>query len=165
MSKKCFIICSIGEDQSPTRVHADKVYKYLIKPVCDQLDIELIRADLLFQPTKITDDIFNHLDNDTYVIADLSELNANVFIEVGYRLKTTMPMILIKDINSTNSYPFDIAQYRVMPYSIDIDKIDKSKENLLEYFSNTKTKKHKLRVGTTYSGKPVYAKDEYIDQE
>lgn len=153
MSKKCFIVCAIGDINSPIRHDSDSVFKCLIEPVCNKLDIEPIRADLLYQPTKITDDIFNHLDNDDFVIADISILNANVFIEIGYRLKTKKPLILIRNANS-NIQPFDISAHRIMSYSTDALDIDDSKKSLELFLCNSRERKIVSRL-CTLNGKPI----------
>lgn len=148
MEKKlCFVVSPIGEKGSPERKHSDKVLKYLIKPVCEELDYEVLRADDIYGTTEIIHDIWNCLDNADLVIADVTTLNANVFTEIGYRLKTRKQLILIKEHNSS-AYPFDIQGYRHMQYSLEVDELDESK-SLLAKFINQNIPKPK-RMLTLY---------------
>ena len=43
--KKCFVITPIGEEGSEVRKKADKVFKYIISPVCAACELEAIRSD------------------------------------------------------------------------------------------------------------------------
>ena len=39
---QCFVISPIGEEGSEVRKRADKVYKYIISPVCEECGFEAI---------------------------------------------------------------------------------------------------------------------------
>lgn len=97
MSKKCFLICPIGDEGSDIRRHSDDVHTGLIDPVCDKFDIDVIRSDLEKTANHIDDDMFNHLGNDDLAIADFTGLNPNVFYEAGYRYAKGLPIIHIAE--------------------------------------------------------------------
>ena len=131
--KKCFVVSPIGDEGTEIRHHADKVLKYLITPVCHQLDYSVVRADQITGSSHIDQDVFTHLKEDDLVIADLTDLNANVLIEVGYRLRDGKPMILICDKTHNSKLPFDIATFRTIFYCLEVDKIDSDKDLLIRY--------------------------------
>lgn len=126
--KKCFLICPIGESNSETRKHSDKVMKYLIKPICDKYEYNLFRSDKENTTNKIDDEIFDHLDNDDLAIADLTNLNPNVFYEAGYRNARGLPLIQIAKDGTT--LPFDVGRIRTYFYDLDIEKAEEFKHSL-----------------------------------
>ncbi len=129
MSKECFIVCPIGEDGSETRKRSDIVFDYLLKPVCESMGYEIKRCDKLFSTGKIDNEIINLLDTSDLVIADLTEFNANVFYETGYRKAKGLPCIHIAQDGV--ELPFDVTTVRKQFYSIsDIAKSEKFKDSL-----------------------------------
>ena len=43
--KTCFVVSPIGEPGSETRSNADKLFKYIISPVCKNCGFEAVRVD------------------------------------------------------------------------------------------------------------------------
>lgn len=133
MGKTCFVVSPIGNEGSDTRKHSDTVFNYLINPVCELNNFNVVRVDKVARTSSITDDIFSYLDNSELVIVDITELNPNVFLELGYRIATKRPYIIIKCKKESIKYPFDIADTRILEYSTEVDGIEDSK-NLLDSF-------------------------------
>lgn len=116
----CFVVSPIGEDGSPTRANADKLFKYIIKPVCEKCGFDAIRVDQLNDANSITQTIINKLDHAELVIADLTEHNPNVFFEMGYRAQTQKPIIHLK--SKGEKIPFDVTTIRAFDYDLtDLD--------------------------------------------
>lgn len=136
MTKKCFVVSPIGNAGSKTRRHADNVNDHLIKQACSRNEIKAIRVDELTTSTSITSDIFQHLDSCDLVIADITELNANVFLEIGYRIKSGRPIILIKDSDVEHPIPFDIQNIRIMEYSLLPSSVESSIETLNQFIQS-----------------------------
>lgn len=127
--RKCFVISPIGGEGSDIRANADKLFKYIIKPVCEACDMEPIRVDQLNDANSITQTIIEHLDNSDLVIADISGHNPNVFYEMGYRARTKKPMIHLKKKNEF--LPFDINTIRTFEYDLtDLDCVEELKDRL-----------------------------------
>lgn len=145
MFKNCFFVSPIGNPGSDTRAHADRTYKYIIKPVCEDLNLNCVRADEMSGSSVITDDIFEALTKAELVIADISELNANVFLELGYRLARGGALVIVKDKEDQNKYPFDISSIRILEYSTHIGEVDSSKE-LLKSFVNKAIEGNHVRI-------------------
>lgn len=124
--KKCFIVYSIGDKDSEVRRHSDKLYRHIIKPVCDISRLLPVRIDKLNQPDLITDNIVEHLSSDDVVIADITGKDPNVFYEIGYRIALRLPIILVRKKDA--DIPFDVSAIRVFDYSlVDLDMVDELK--------------------------------------
>lgn len=132
---KCFVVSPIGEEHSETRRRSDKVLNHLIRPACDNFDV--LRADEIRMYGDINSDIINNLENADLVIANISEENLNVYFEIGYRLALNKPLVLIKDKNISNNPAFDLFGKRYCTYSMEIDEIEGSIEELRQFISNT----------------------------
>lgn len=114
--KKCFVVSQIGEPNSIERNHADKVLKYIITPSLKDSFV-ILRADTMYHNDRIDDKIFEQLQNSDLVIADLTNNNPNVFLEVGYRMALKKPTVYIMQENSS-PIPFDISTTNIIRYDL-----------------------------------------------
>lgn len=139
--KKCFVVSPIGQDGSEIRSNADKLFKYVIKPVCEDCDFDAIRVDQLNDVNSITQTILEQLDSADLVIADMTGHNPNVFYEMGYRSRAKKPMIHLK--KKGESLPFDVNTIRTLEYDLtDLDSVDEVKNRLkktIESFNYSET--------------------------
>ncbi len=133
--KKCFLICPIGEEGSDIRKNSDNLFDYVLKPVLNQKDYEIIRADKIIQADLITDSIIDNLENAELVIADITHPNPNVYFELGYRTALKKPVIQIAVENTT--LPFDISVKRTFFYNLsDIAQTENFKTLILTVIDN-----------------------------
>ncbi len=128
--KTCFIVCPISDEGSETRIRSDKLMKYLIEPVCKELDFAPIRIDQVAHNNSITEEIFKYLNGAELVISDITEHNPNCFYESGYRAALRKPIIFIK--NKDVKIPFDIANTRIYDYELDVEAADNFRKSLIE---------------------------------
>ena len=148
--KVCFIISAIGESGTPTRERADKVYKYLIAPVCEDLGYKPIRVDHVNAVDNINETIINYLKTAHMVVADMTEHNPNAFYELGFRQALELPLVPI--IESGGKLPFDVMMTRTTFYDTDVSKIEESKVDLkskIQSFENFKMPSSRLDKSTT----------------
>lgn len=109
----CFVIAPIGPEGSETRKRSDDVFEHLIVPCVLECNYEQpVRADRLDKSGVITNQIIERLLDDDLVIADLTELNPNVFYELAIRHAAEKPMIHIIDIGE--EIPFDVKSMRAI---------------------------------------------------
>lgn len=94
--KECFIVSPIGNDDSEIRKRANQLLNHIIKPVCAQLEFEVIRVDQINASDSINQTIIEKLSESELVIADITDHNPNVFYEIGYRYRTNKPMIHLR---------------------------------------------------------------------
>jgi hypothetical protein len=110
--EKCFIICPIGEENTPERRHSDVIFGSIIEPILEEFNLKPLRADQIAEPGMITRQIIEHLVRAKLVIADLSFSNPNVFYELAIRHALRMPVVQI--IRKGDRIPFDTNQGRTV---------------------------------------------------
>ena len=127
--KTCFVVSPIGETDSEIRSNADKLFKYIISPVCESCGFEPVRVDQINDSDSITQTIIDKLLSSELVIADISGHNPNVFFEMGYRRCTDKPIIHLKKKGET--IPFDVNTVRTFEYDLtDLDNVEETKKRL-----------------------------------
>lgn len=128
MTKKCFVIMPIGdqtyyglngEEYDLKENELQEKYEDLIKDSIEKANsnYKVKRADDIYGPGSITEDIFKRLMKFDYVIADITYPNPNVFYELGIRHAYRTGTILLKDKKINIPVPFDIRQYRYTEYT------------------------------------------------
>ena len=106
----CFVLM-------PFKASFDRLYKEKIKPTVESCGLKCLRADDLFSPTPILEDVWVHICKSKVVIADVTGRNPNVFYEMGIAHTVGKPVIIITQDKS--DIPFDVAQFRYFLYSDD----------------------------------------------
>jgi methyl-accepting chemotaxis protein len=128
--RNCFVIAPIGEEASPTRIRSDKVMKYLIKPVVESMGFEAARGDQINKVGYITSEVIDRIVNDDLVIADLTDLNPNVFYELAVRHAIRKPFVQL--IDHAQNLPFDVHGMRTIAVDLDPEALDRAKQQLRE---------------------------------
>ena len=127
----CFVIMPFGS-------WFDNYYTEIYKPAIINAGLEPKRADDIYRPSTIVQDIWNYTQNSQIVLADLTGKNANVFYELGLAHALAKPAILVT--NSMDDVPFDLRALRVIEYNkndsnwgnVLKDKIEKSIKETLD---------------------------------
>ena len=104
------------------------VYSEVIKKVCNDLHIDVMRIDEKAAPGLIISDITRAIKDAKIVIADISPTNANVFYEVGYAHALNKPTILIAE--KETKLPFDVSPFRTIFYENSIAGKSRLEEGL-----------------------------------
>ncbi len=112
LTKICFYITPIGEEDSEQRRHADFMMEYIIKPAVAEFGLTVVRADQMGKPGMIGQQVIGHILNARLVIVDLSFHNPNVFYELCLRHVTRLPTVQVK--RTVDTIPFDLNQYRTI---------------------------------------------------
>lgn len=96
----------------------DSLYREVIKPVAEQADFTVFRADDVFRPGIILQDILRSITTSDVIIAEITPTNPNVYYELGYAHAIGKPTILLaeKDADPAKHLPFDISGFRVIFY-------------------------------------------------
>ncbi|WP_142861259.1 hypothetical protein [Salinigranum halophilum] len=132
--KECFVICPIGSEESDTRENSDKFIEHIVEEAVDEFGYETIRADKITNSGSITSQVIQRVVDSDLVIADLSEHNANVFYELAVRHATGKPYIQL--IKSSQSIPFDLADFRTIKYGFDVDEAKRASREIQDYIRN-----------------------------
>lgn len=130
--KKCFVVSSIGEEESKTREINDEKFNHIFKPVLEELGYRIDRSDKINVPGLISEEIVNRILSDDLVLVDVSDENPNVFYELSVRNAISKPVILIKEKNQI--LPFDTYDKRAISIDLtSLSRAEKSKENLKKF--------------------------------
>ena len=119
-SSLCFVIM-------PFSAEYDLVYHQLIKPAAETSGLKVLRADDIYSPGVITEQIRAAIHQSRICIADVSGKNPNVLYEVGIAHTLDKTTILLS--KSVEQIPFDLRAFRVVLY--DMEKIKRARENLI----------------------------------
>ena len=118
-SSLCFVIMPFGPEY-------ESVYRQLIKPTAEPFGLKVLRADDIYSPGVITEQIRAAIHQSVICIVDITGKNPNVLYELGIAHTLGKPTILLTQ--SVEQIPFDLRAFRVVIY--DIKKISKARENL-----------------------------------
>jgi hypothetical protein len=129
MTKVCFMISPIGEPNSATRSHADKVKRHIIQPAVEPFGYEVIRADQIEESGIITAQIIQKILEVPLVVADLTDRNPNVFYELCLRHASRKPFVQV--ISTGQQIPFDIIGQRTISYDVaDLDSVEQARQSI-----------------------------------
>ena len=131
----CFVIMGYGikKDYVNNRdIDLDKTFKYIIKPVFEELGYECKRS-IDYPPGIIDTIMYKGIFHADFVIADISTLNPNAMYELGVRhaLKPYTTLVICEDgIFINNKLPFDLSHISALAYrhdgkSLDIEEVER----------------------------------------
>lgn len=128
-TKKCFVICPIGDGGTPTRRRSDLILKHIIKPVVEELGYTAVRSDDISAPGVITSQIIQHLVEDELVAADLTDGNPNVYYELAVRHMSKRPVVQM--IHTGQKPSFDVTVQRTISFDYqDLESVENCKKQL-----------------------------------
>lgn len=109
----------------------NELYDDVIKKVCKEFDLNVVRADETYGPGLILSDIIKQIYESRLIIAEISQSNPNVFYEVGYAHALNKPTILIAE--KTTKLPFDVSPFRTLFYENTIAGKQKIEDGLKKH--------------------------------
>lgn len=92
----------------------DNYYEEIYRPAIANTGLVAKRADDLYRPSNIVNDIWDYTKKAKIILADLTGKNPNVFYELGLAHAITKPAILITQ--SMDDIPFDLRSLRIIQY-------------------------------------------------
>jgi hypothetical protein len=122
-SRDCFVVSPIGTQDSWTRKRANLVFERYIKPACEATEYRAKRSDMNVSE-QISPEMYKALETSPLVGVYLGATpwNANVMIELGYRMSTKKPIFLLKDATANSDpMPFDIKDISCIDIPGDTD--------------------------------------------
>lgn len=102
---------------------------YLIKQVCQEAGLKALRADDIFAPDIVINDIWRMLSSAGVVIAEITTHNANVFYELGIAHTLGKRVILLRQKEGAVP-PFDVAFWRHLEYGLTPRRVEQFKDTL-----------------------------------
>ncbi len=124
---RVFVVMQFGEPY-------DSLYSEVIKPVAEAMGLEAYRADDVYKPGIILQDIIRGILEAEVVIGEITPVNANVFYELGYSHALDKPTILLAERG--RELPFDISSYRCIFYDNTIRGKTGVETNLRQHLRN-----------------------------
>lgn len=103
----CFVIMPFGG-------WLDDYYAQIYCPAIQSAGLNPHRADDLYRPSSIVNDIWSYTKRAKVLLADLTGKNANVFYELGLAHALAKPAILVAE--SMDDIPFDLRALRIIIY-------------------------------------------------
>ena len=159
--KVCFVICPIGKAGSDTRRFSDLTLEYIIKPIVEEFGYHLIRADKISEPGMITYQIIDYIIKSPLVIADLTDVNPNVFYELAIRHIVEKPIIQM--IKLDQKIPFDVNGMRTIIFDTNVEHAEFAKKELknqIQSIEENKFKPHNpYTLSTNYATTDKILKD------
>jgi hypothetical protein len=118
--KFCFVLMPFGTkaDESNRAIQFDRIFTEVIRPALENAHLEPIRAGEDYAGGIIPKPTLEQLMLCDYVIADLTTANASVLYELGVR-HGLRPHSTVLIFAGERRLPFDLVQFRGLPYSLD----------------------------------------------
>ncbi len=116
----------------------DSLWKEVIRPVARKVGFHPHRADDVFRPGVILQDIVSDIAESQVVIAEVTPPNPNVFYELGYAHALEKPTVLLVEQPKEGAppLPFDISGFRCIFYEDAIRGKSEVEGTLTKYLRN-----------------------------
>lgn len=154
-AKRCFVAMPIKSEASAEYSHFKALYEEIIRPTIVALDYDVTRSDEIQKAGAITKDIVLHLAEVDLVVVDLTDLNPNVFYELGVRHSLRgQGTVMIVDELRTDNIPFDLSAYRVIKFRGDLPGFGKLRRELIAFVHQLRADKPSLRDNPVHDWLP-----------
>lgn len=101
----------------PFRPQFDAIYQNVIRPVCSSLNLTIKRGDDFASVSgAIINEIWAALNGCRMVIVETTEINANVYYELGIAHTLGKPAVLLTQEREPQKLPFDLRHMRFVVY-------------------------------------------------
>jgi hypothetical protein len=136
----CFVAMPIKKTGTAEHEHYRALYDEIVAPICVSAGYDVTRADDIQRAGAITRDIIVRIATADLVIADLTEINPNVFYEIGIRHSIrARGTVMILDEGQTPEVPFDLGAYRVIKFTREIAGLGRLRRDLSIFVSGMET--------------------------
>ncbi len=118
----------------------DRRYRESFRPALVKADVEPQRADEILGLNPIIDKIESAIEAASICLAEVSEDNPNVWLELGYALALDRPVVILCDRGVRLKLPFDVQHRPVIFYRADSRSgFDELEESIVKWV------RHELR--------------------
>jgi hypothetical protein len=107
--KKCFVLMPFNNQNNLQEIYQDSV-----KKIVESLGISCNRADDIYEIKPIIETIWEQINRAKFIIADLTNKNANVFYELGVAHTVGKEVILLSQ--NIDDVPFDLRHLKIILY-------------------------------------------------
>lgn len=115
----------------------DRRYNETIRPALLRAEVEPQRADEILGLNPVIEKIERAIDAAAICVAEVSEDNPNVWLELGYALALNRPTVILCDKVARPRLPFDIQHRPVILYRTDSRSgYEELERDLIKYVKN-----------------------------
>jgi len=115
----------------------DRRYVETIRPALESAGVKPERADEMLGVNPVIEKIEKSIQAASVCIAEVSEDNPNVWLELGYALALDRPTVIICDESARNKLPFDIQHRPVVFYRTDSRSgFEELEKNIVKWIRN-----------------------------
>lgn len=97
----------------------DRRYRETIRPALVKANVEPQRADEILGLNPVIEKIETAIESASICVAEVSEDNPNVWLELGYALALKRPTVILCDKSVRSKLPFDVQHRPVIFYRSD----------------------------------------------
>lgn len=126
--KSCFVLMPFNNDD-----HLQEIYQDSVKKVVEKLGFSCKRADDIYETKPIIETIWEQINKARFIIADLTNKNANVFYELGVAHTVGKEVILLSQ--NIDDVPFDLRHLKIILYETTprgVENLEKQLESMVQ---------------------------------
>lgn len=144
----CFVIQSFDGGKY------DRRYKETVRPALIKANVDPQRADEILGLNPVIDKIETAIEAASICIAEVSEDNPNVWLELGYALALDRPTVILCDKSIRTRLPFDVQHRPIIFYRTDSRSgFDELEANIIKWVTNELANERRIeRVPTLKPG-------------
>lgn len=153
---RCFVIMPIGSPGTERHDTFLAIYEQMFRDPLTAAGFKVVRADEVEDSGSISSDIVKAIAESDLVLADLTDLNANVFYELGVRHALVQyGTIMVANADALDAIPFDIKSYRVLTYRPDLKSLQSFKASLDGFLGSFRSARADRRDNPVHDTFPV----------
>ena len=127
----CFVIQSFDDGTF------DRRYRETIRPALVKANVEPQRADEILGLNPVIEKIERAIEAASICVAEVSEDNPNVWLELGYALALDRPTVILCDKAYRQKLPFDVQHRPIVFYRTDSRSgFEELERNIVRYVEN-----------------------------
>lgn len=132
----------------------DRRYRETVKPALIKANVDPQRADEILGLNPVIEKIEKAIESASICIAEVSEDNPNVWLELGYSLALDRPTVILCDKAKRQKLPFDIQHRPIIYYRTDSRSgFEELESNIIKWIKNElKTSRRVSKIKTLKPG-------------
>ncbi|HBT88118.1 hypothetical protein [Desulfobacter sp.] len=124
----------------------DRRYKETVKPALEKAGVEPKRADEILGLSPVIEKIESAIAAAPICVAEVSEDNPNVWLELGYALALSRPTVILCEKEKRPKLPFDVQHRSVIFYRTDsASGFEELKQNIIRLVKHELASEQKIR--------------------
>lgn len=123
----------------------DRRYRETIRPALIKAQVNPQRADEILGLNPVIEKIESAIESASICVAEVSEDNPNVWLELGYALARNRPTVILCDKSKRPRLPFDVQHRPVILYRTDSRSgFDELEASIIKWVANELAKERRI---------------------